>query len=478
VGVALGTVLAMVLAGVVLVAPIHSAAGAQLAVTPANGSVQQWAFGGNASISYSCNSPASCFGAGNTTGFSSASFSYNYVITWAVIYTQTNVSSTQTTEEIQAGIGATASLSFSECFTANSTPCQTFSASATVNGNEYGVGFTNVTSAGTVFLTPVTGTPGNVPADAIMNAASSELYNFSGNFNVNTPAEDSTPAVSESANFDFGGNESSGIAFGTPLGLVPLNPQPGDTWSSNASYSAHGGYTAGFTISYTADSRSYTNASWASGVVTPSGQLFENGTDLGAFTLYDNYTNPVTTVTAQEILVSFSSGDEFSMADGWVLIPDGLFGSLDDLLAHPMSGILPATAAPAQGIGDLTSSETAYFEPGTGFVGAAVATGATTIPIGTGANAPNVNLQAGPEPVSRAQGQYNGIVSGSSSSSSGFPWSWLIIGVVVVVIVGIVAAMVVMRARKRPPTPMNQYNAAAGAPMAPPPPPMGGPGNP
>jgi len=477
-GVALGTVLAMVLAGAVLVAPVHASAGAHAAVTPASGSTQQWAFGGNVSYSYSCTTPAACFGAANVTGFSSASLSIDYAITWAVIYTQTNVSSTQTTEEIQAGVSATASISISECYSANATPCQTLSASASLSGKEYGVGFTNVTSTGSVYLTPTSGSPGNVAADAILNAASSELYNFSGNYNINTPAEDSEPAMSESASFDFGGNESAGINFATPFGLVPLNPAPGDTWSSNASYSAHGGYTAGFSLSYSEDGQTFSNGSWAAGVVTPSGQLYENGSDLGEVTLYDNYTTPATSVMAQEILISFSTGDEFSAADGWVLIPDGLFGDIGDLLVHPLSGIAPALAAPAQGIGSITSGETAYFEPGTGFVGAAVATGSTTIPVGPGGTAPSVNIQAGPEPVSRAEGQYNGILSGSSGSSSGFPWMWLVVGVVVVVIVGVVAAMVVMRARRRVPPPMNQYSMPGAPPMAPPPPPPGGPGNP
>jgi hypothetical protein len=490
-GVAVGTVLAMALAGAVLATPGHSAA-PHLAVVPTTGSIEQWAFGGNASYSYSCSTPTQCFGSSGSAGFSSASISLSYAITWAVIYTQTNVSSTQTTQEIQAGLGATASLQFSECYTDNSTPCQTVSFGVSLSGKEYGVAFTNVSSAGTVNLTAGAGSPGNVAADAIMNEASSELYNFSGNFNANIPAEDGNPAVSESANFDFGGNESSGINFPSALGLVPLNPQPGDAWSSNASYSAHGGFTAGATITYTVDSHSVTNSTWAAAAVTPSGQLYVNGSDLGAFTLYDNYTNPPTQVSAQIIQLNFSTGDEFTATDGWVLIPDGLFGDLTDLLlATPEGGLHPALA-PSLGLGGLTTGETAYFETNKGFIGSGISSSSSSIPIGEGASTPNVHVTAGPEPVSVAQGQYSSILSGPSSSS-GFPWTWLIVGVVVIILVAIVALMVVMRARRRGgaamPPPMTGTMPAQGSspgypapPQVPSPgyptPPPGGPGNP
>ena len=475
VGVAVTTVFAMMLAGAVLVAPAHSA-GAHLAVTPASGSTEQWAFGGNASVSWSCTTPAQCFGAGSTAGFSSASLSLSYSIVWAVIYTQTNVSATQTMEEIQAGISATASFSFSECYSDNSTPCQTLSAGLNLNGKEYGVGFTNISSTGSVYLTPTSGTPGDAPADAILNGASSELYNFSGNYNLNSPTEDGSPPLTESASFVLGGNESSGIDFATPLGFVPINPQPGDNWSSNASYSAHGGYTSGFSLTLSQDGVSETNGTWSSAAVTPSGQLYENGTDLGSYPLTDNYTGQ--TVTVQEILISFGSGDEFSAADGWVLIPVGVFGDIVGILSHPESGIAPALTSPLQGLGSLTSSETTYYQSGKGFVGTNLATGAIAVPVGSGASTPSVQVTAGPEPVSVAQGQYNGILSGSGSSAS-FPWSWLIIGVVVVVVVVIVAVLVVMRGRHRPPPPIAQYGMPGAPPSIPPmAPPPRGPGDP
>jgi hypothetical protein len=480
VGIAMGVVLALVLSGVFLAAGPH-VAGPQLADRPA-GTTQQWAFGGYASAQYSCSSVSTCIGSSGGTGVSSINLNYNYNISWAVIYTQTNVSASQTMDEVQAGLGANVAFSLSECYTANSSPCQTTSLSLNLFGKEYGVGFTNLTT-GTVDLTAGTGSPGSVAAQAVTNAASDELYNFSGSLNANVPAEDSSPAVSDSANFDFGGNESSQVNFATPLGLVPLDPTPGDQWTSNASYSATGSYTSGYSASYSIQGQSNTTSAWASTSVMPSGQLWVNGTDLGAVTLYDNYTNPPTQQTAQIILLNFTSGDEFSTADGWVFIPTGLFGGLISLLAQKESGVMPAASVPSQG--SLAAGST-YYEPGTGFVGAAASSSGISSPFDVpGAQAPTVSLSAEPEPVSVAQSQYNGILTSSapsSSSSTPYPWMWIAVAVVVVlvVVVAIVAVAMRSRRRKQPPAPMAPYPAGSpmpGAPGAPPgypmPPPPG-----
>jgi len=483
IGVALGVVLAIVLAGAFAAPPTHNAA-ARTAVRPASGSTEQWAFGGSASVSWSCNSVSTCLAnVTNTTGIDSISFSFSYSVTWAVIYTQTNVSSTQTMEEVQAGLGANANLAVSECITNSSAPCQTVSLSLNFNGKEYGVGFSNLTT-GTVNLTAGTGAPATVPAVAISNAQSSELFNFTGAFNANVPATSSTPAETESANFDLGGNESSHITFATPLGLVPTSLAPGDQWASSAAYSAGGGFTSGFSLSYNIDGHSATNGTWTSAAVTPSGQLNVTGDDLGDITLYDNYTTPATVITAQVVELWFTSGDEFVAADGWVFLPDGLFPSLITDLLHPEIPVSHADVArPGQGL-DLTGGETADYQSGVGWVAQSAVTNSSSLPI-TGANSPKVHVQAGPEPVSVAQGQYSGILS-PSSSSSGFPWAYVIIGVVVlVVVVGAVAVVVMRRRRKQPPTMAPPMGTAPGYPGAPTPPPPGypsppppGPGNP
>jgi hypothetical protein len=460
IGIALGTVLAMMLGGVVLVSPTHSAA-PTVSVVPAGGSTEQWAFGGNVSFSYSCSS-SSC-GVNATAG---ESLSFNYAIAWVVIYTQTNVSSTQTQEEVQAAVGATASLSLSECESGSGSGCSTVTGSFNVAGKEYGVDFTNVTPGGSVALGSGPGSPATVAAEAITNAASSLLYNFTGSYSVSVPASGSSPAESETANFLFGGNASSGITFATPFGLVPTTVQPGQDWSSNASYTAHGGYHAGYSISASYDGHSESEGAWTTLGVEPSGVLWENGTDLGAVTLYDNYTSPPSTVTAQEISILFGGSDNFSATDGWFLYPVGLFADIGDVFAHPESGLHAAAAVPYQGLGDLSTGESAFYQNGA-FIGAAEATN-ETLPVASGASS-TVKLSAGPEPVSVAQNQYSGILSGTTASSSGLPWMWLIIGVVVVVVVVIaIVAVVVLQRRRRPPT-GAPAGMAPGSPTMPPP---------
>jgi hypothetical protein len=444
-------VLVTVLSAAYLLPPTHGApAAAQLRTD--TGSTQQWAFAGVASASYSC-SGAGCF-PGGTPPPGTFSISAQYYIEWVVIYTQTNVSSTQTQFEAQSALNATLKESVQE----NAT-----SLSVTLNGKETSWGFTNVTSAGSVDVTSGAAT-GPTPALAVENAASSESYNFSGNyqFTNSTNATDSG-----SLSFVVGADETSGITFATPLGLVPLAPVPGETWGSNATFTAHGGWTTGYTISGSADQRSYDLSNWTNGFVTPSGNLFANGTDLGQFTLWDNYTSPATTETAQLIAVQFDDG-AFSAADGWVFVPVGMYGILsvfssDLSLSHSLG---TAIATPAQAT--LTNSENAYYQKGPGFIGASESGNASSSE--TGGGGPSISLNAGPEPVSVAQQQYSGVTgttppSGGSSSTSSFPWTYLIVGVVVLVV--IVGVVVVGSRRRRPPAPMDPGYAAMGPAVTP-----------
>lgn len=467
-GIVLALVLGVVFATLFVAAPAHSAPAARF--TLANGSSQQWAFGGSASSVFSC-SNLSCF---NGTFNGTITLSWSYYIGWVVIYTVTNVSATQTMIEIQTAINVTASFSLSESYKNSSGVTQSLSASLNVAGKETAAGFTNVTN-GTVDLTH-NGIPvGSTAAQAISNAASSESFNFTGSESVTG----SSPGQAGTASFTFGGKEQSSVTFGTPLGIVPLNPQPGDTWNSSAPFTAAGTWSGGYSI--TTSMSSYNHANWTTGTVTPSGTETVNGTDLGQFTLYNNYTNPPTTVTAQAILLDFGNG-VFDGADGWLLVPatlyGGIYGGLFGVgLAAHSGGLAPAVHnLPSATNTSLTSGESAYYEHGVGFVGAA-ATGSSLASIG-GVSGPKINLKAGPEPVSVAQSQYSAITSSGGSSSSSFPWATLII-LLVVVVVAILAVVMVLRRRRHPPAAMSAGASAApmGAPSGPPSGPSG-PGGP
>ena len=408
-------VAAVVVLSATFVAAPARAAPSPTAAQPASGSSsEQWAFGGHASMSFSCQD-ASCFNDSTFVG----SYSVSYYVGWVVIYTRTNVSPTQTMIEGQAALNASARLAFSE--TLNGT---TESLHATVSGLATSAGFTNVTD-GTVALTSASNaTTWTSPALAILNASSHKAFNFSGSYSVQSAG------VSASAPFDLGGHEDASVAFSPSLGIVPYDPQPGDTWSAAAPFSASGSWTSGYSISIPGNAQS----NWTTGSVARSGVLGVNGTDLGAITLYDNYTSPPKTVTAQMVFLDFGSG-VFGLSDGWLIVPSGLY-----------SGVFSALSSTGGSTSSL-SNETAYYDPAAGFVGAGIA-GDAAVPVAASGSGPfSVSLQAGPEPVNVAEQQYDAMTS-SSGSSGGFPGIWLILAVVVVALV-VASVVVLIRRRSR-----------------------------
>jgi hypothetical protein len=447
--VGIGLAVAFGVSGALLALPSAAAA----PIVPASGGSQQWAFGGSAGASFSCS--GSACGAGSTI----TQLSLFYYVAWVVIYTATNVSSTQTQFEVQAAVNASVTVSFSACESTGSGPCSQESVQASFSGREIATGFTNVSNAGSVYLNAGPGSPGSVAAYAVMNAQSNAQFNFSGAATVTLPVNGSSETGN--LNLDLGGNAATTVSFASPLGIVPLSPQSGQSWNSSAPYSATGAYTSGYSLSANLGGHSENENHWNSLSVSPSGTLDVNGSDLGSATLYDNYTNPPTATDVQIIALSFSNG-EFAGTDGWLLLPSGLYGGATGALSSGF-GLVGTEPTDSTAVG---GSESAYFHSGTGFVGVQEAANATAL--GLGSTGPNLNLQAGPEPVSVAQQQYSGITSSGSSSS--FPWIWAIVGVVVVVVVVVVACVALVMARRSRRPPMMAPPAAQMAPPAPPPP--------
>jgi hypothetical protein len=452
-GIVVAVVAAVIFSAAYLASPAPAASSSER-LTPATGSTEQWAFGGVASSTFSC-SNANCFPS-NVTFNGTFSLSWKYYIEWVVIYTQTNVSSSQIMVEGQAALNASVSYALSECIPNGTSggACQSESASISLSGRETALGFTNITS-GTVNLTSSVSSPlGSTPALAIQNAASDESFNFSGSYSLTAPTGTGGPVRSANVNFDIGATETSSVVFTTPLGIVPINPQPGDGWDASAPFMANGAWTSGYSLSASGYAGASSTSNWTKGTVSPSGTLGVNGTDLGQFTLYDNYTNPPTTVTAQEILLDFGNGT-FAAADGWVMVPTGLYGGIFSGLglsvSHGPSGSVAETHPAQSNITSSTTGESAYYQHGVGFIGAS-ATGGASSPIGpSSAASPSVKLNAGPEPVSVAEQQYQAITSNAAATGS-FPWSWLILGVIVAVVVILGVVLLMRRSRGRRPT--------------------------
>jgi hypothetical protein len=436
----------------------------------ATGATQQWAFGGAAGAAYSCSSTA-CGDGSNIT-----SLSLHYYIGWVVIYTVTNISSTQIEFESQAALNASLSVTVVGCIQQVSGPCESINANANLAGRETGLGFTNITNTGTVNLTGGSGSPANVSAFAVMNAQSHDGFNFSGSFSETNSSGTAT------LNFDLGASEISSVNFASPLGIVPINVQPGDTWTASAPYTATGNFTSGYSLSASVPNRaSESYQDWTNFVITPSGTLSVNGQDLGAYTLWDNYTSPATTVSGQLILLSFGTG-EFTGSDGWLFVPSGLADGAEGFLGGSGIGLIAGQHPVATTLG---GSESAYYQNGAGFIGAKEDVSSSSVGASGG---PTANVVAGPEPVSVAEQQYSAITA-KGSSGSAFPIGLLILAVVVVVVVVIGVLVVARRPGRRrpsgdvpPPYPTGAYSgwvppatppsAPDIQPPPPPPPPM------
>lgn len=449
----------MTIVGIALVAvfafaiPALASAAPAATHSPASGSSYEWAFGGSVSSTYSCTSP-NCPGdniTNNTHNVTTAAH-WDISVTWAVIYTQTNVSASQTEYQVQAGLGASVSLGLTLCQLEPS--CTTTeSISASVSGHETAGGAVNVTDTAVVNDTAGPNSSSALAALGIMNAATHAAYNLSGSLSLAI-----TSSTQESASFDFGGSESSMIDFATPLGIVPVHPAPGDLWHASEPFTASGHWVSGLSESLTVNGSTQSASVWTPGTVASSGTLNVNGSDNGTTTVYDNYTSPPTSFSADEIALVFS-GANFSASDGWLLASTGYLTSIANLgLVSP--AVTAARVSPsALAIG---GSESVYYTAGSGFIGENFAgnlSSATSTP-----GAPSLTVTAGPEPVSVAQSQYAAITA--APGKAGLPLE-LLIGAAVAVVVVVAALALVMRsrsARRKPPTPLNPV-----PPMAPPP---------
>ena len=405
------------------VAPVR-AIGSPASSQSTPGVSERWAFGGHASVGFSCKD-AGCFDGSTFVG----SYLIRYYIGWVVIYTRTNVSSMRTMIEGQAALNASVHLSYSGAL--NGT---TETLSASVSGLGTSTGFTNLTS-GTVTLSSASNASRwTSPALAILNASSIQAFNVSGSYSGQTPN------ASGSVNFDFGGHESSSVAFTPSLGIVPDRPQPGDRWNAVAPFPASGSWVSGYSYSVGgALGGSARQSNWTHGSAAPSGVLGVHGTDLGAIMLYDNYTSPVTSVSAQVVYLDFGSG-AFALPDGWLIVPSGLYSGLSSGLESTGGSI------------SSLSNETACYQGGSGFVGAGFA-GSASLPVGASGSGPvSLSLQADPEPVGVAEQQYDAITS--SGSSNGLPRSGFVVAVVIVV-AALVAGVLTLRnprGHRPPPT--------------------------
>jgi hypothetical protein len=414
-----------------------------------------WAYGGTASGSFACSS-SSCLGFNLSSNTTSFNLSWKYYLEWVVLYNATNVSTTQRSILTEAAINVSASYAFSECTVlAPSTPCSTTSVAVDLAGRAIAHGATNLTN-GTVNVTSGPDSPGTLAALAVTNASAAESANISGSLTLHSSN------ITGVGTFVVGGSARSSVAFGTPLGIVPYAPHPGDAWTSSAAYSASGNFVRGY--SYTLSASGYppvSRSNWTHLAVAPSGTLTVDGVDLGAATLWDNFTSPHGSVATDRIHLDFPD-DPIAGTDGWMFAPAGLSGGL----ASGLGGGANASAN--------NSSEDLYFAPGQGFVGERLSGNTSNVSLAPGG--PNVTVTAGPEPFGVAQAQYAAITA--NPPAAGFPIVLLAVLGGIAVVAGVGFVMARRHAARRPPAPPQPSVAGGSASpsvpseAAPPTPPM------
>ncbi len=451
-----------------------------------------WAYGGT--WVWDC-STVSCMGstANNTTvtGYTEHVHIYMGV---DVIYIQTNTS-TGTSLEVYASVVAAAFLSVTgTCQGTSCGPGASYNVNANLTARGYivEIGYANVTT-GTVYSNGTT-----LQALALQDAGSHEQANFTAAYSVSAGTSASTENFYGYAALQIG--ENSSVSFTPALGLFPINPTPGENWTSNATYTASGGanfaehayFTAPVTMLNTTGGTNcptgyqtsglncvftYTNGATTS--IAGAGALNLYGSDLGSTTV----TLPDGTVLTCQIL-QISTVGEFGFTQGVVLVPNSVATGTSSgpggipLPASVKAAVQPATTIP-QAI-TTTSGETMVFHPDySGHDGISILSSSQGSMPGKGPDAGMSNPITVSQAQADSQTNMNMVTGGGNSPSSGMNYLVFVLIAVVVAVVAIVGVVAWSGRRKRrataAPPPGMMASPAPGAyapPAGVPPPPM------
>jgi hypothetical protein len=387
------------------------------------------------------------------------SYSVHFYFAWKVILTLTNTSST--TFQIEAQRTMAAAL-YAEGKVA------TASANLTVTAWDLETGFANFTTSGSVYES--TPSAGLVPALAMVNenawASSNITETLTANWNNAAGPQRAYLYATIASDADMQ------VSFLPSLGLFPLNPTTGESWTSSSAFSADAQYGVGWHVFGTPPWSFTYDGSGSPVSFQGSGELALNGTDYGTIPLGD--------INAAVIGLTITSPTfSFDDHDGILLIPTkcNLFnqGALND------SGV---SGAPSS---QVFSTERIDVNPEStqqgGIIAASSRYGSSSIFGSTptssailsnavpAATSPTAVLQANPISVSTAQSWclYNcpGQNPGSTSKLGGI----LLLGILVVVIAVVAVAWTGRRRKSEPVPPAPQYArpmpAGAFAPTSP-----------
>lgn len=384
---------------------------------------QQWAYGTQKWVN-------------TTVDLPNATYSVEAFFGWQVVYTATNTSSTTVQLEAQRSMAG----SFTAQICAPTCTNPTAQGNLSLKGWENDTGFANLTTTATVFENGSA-----LPAVGLLNANSQVRGNITESWSYRLGTGSS--AQGASASLSVAGSAHSAVNFSTPLGLVPFNATPGQTWNSSAAFTASGGWSVNASwerVTYLGAHLSGTPS--ASSSVQASGTVWLGGYDAGTVTLANGQTVPV-------IVLGWTG--PFDDLDGAILVPHDfdLFGTAST--SYQSESLGSETVATANL--DLTVDASHHLR----IVSAATSFGTSSTSLGVNQGVPSAGpvaastttssptvLQAQPESVAQAQQDSGCLASACNSgtsngahASSGTLGIALLVGLVVVVVVGSVSVI-------------------------------------
>jgi hypothetical protein len=403
--------------------------------TPATSSgVTQWAYGTQDNLSFSLMS-------NSTTYTVTASFDY------AVVFTQTNTSSTTFELEVQRTLG------FNFVATYSST---VVSATLSGTGFEADTGFGNFTENGSVY---VNGTA--VPALAVINTAHTASASLVEAATVTLGKQTATAAFNASL-------ASQGHATYAPdLGIVPDNVSAGESWNATSVVSHVGAVQGSYTWSRTSlAGRTVSGAGSLNANTTVTAAETVNGTDLGPVSLRNGLSGDaiVLTVTGplqprDGVLWMPGQADLFDIQHpGYTNCASGVVGVITDRLDW---------VPHVHGHLGLEASETGFTpQPD------ASAIAGTNVGVATGGASPAAGpssaqeVQAQPESVGQAQSLASCLQSGQGVCSSastgsgplGSTGGAVVVAAVVIAVIAVFGVLLLSR-RRAPKSPAEPVSA-------------------
>jgi hypothetical protein len=377
----------------------------------------------------------------------------NATFGYSVILDQLNTSSNGSSFELT--LNRTMGVLFNLDYCSPSCSHPLYTANQTYHSWETSDAWANFTTLGSVDEGGV-----SVPAIALVNTSSTVVGHLV------VAGASSLPGANRSRSLTVNVAGEASVAFGTPLGLIPLDltPSTSASWTSSSNFSAAGGATWNFVYAAAGPHGSISLSHNGSGAVARSGTVVAEGSyTVGNSVSFGGITYPAIQLTIV---------GPFSVREGFILAPQGadLFGSS----AQPWTSNQSGTATASMSALDALPSSDGHFGVAaslwlydaqgtveTSSIGGAPGTsGLVAATSSNPAPAPPTSLQGSPMSPDDAVSDQGCLISGtgcpSASGGSGsnpLPREIFEGGVVVGGIAVLVALVVVVTERRRMPPP-------------------------